>query len=100
MQKSTLSLENYQSLFVEEKDGKLTPFLISSVYLGNENSPSLELILSLEDILNEFIETNSIPSNPPTLKPEYFKQISEGLDSISKAVECARERLNSLKYVK
>lgn len=97
MSKINVILDSYESLVVEKINGKLVPGLMKTIYVGlSSDAPASELTVSLESLLNEFIDSNSIPTNPPSLKPEYFKVISEGLDSMAHAIENARNRLNSM----
>ena len=91
-------LDSYESLVVEKVDGKLVAGLMKTIYVGDNDTPASEKTVSLESLLNEFIDSNSIPSNPPSLKPEYFQLISEGLDAMSQAIEDAKARLNSMSY--
>jgi hypothetical protein len=91
-------LDGYASLVVEKNDGKIIPGLMKTIYVGDGDTPAAEEVVTLESLLNEFIDSNSIPTNPPSLKPEYFQSISEGLDAMAKAIEDARTRLNSLPY--
>lgn len=98
MSQINVVLDSYESLVVETVDGKNVPGILKTIYVGDSDTPASERTISLEELLNEFIDSNSIPTNPPSLKPEYFQLISEGLDSIAQAVENARTRLKALPY--
>lgn len=96
MSQINVFLDSYESLVIEQINGKLVPGLMKTIYLGDNDTPASEVTVSLESLLNEFIDSNSIPTNPPSLKPEYFQVISEGLEAMAYAVENARNRLNSM----
>lgn len=95
-------IDNYITMDVyKDENGNLKPVVYKVVYLGSADSPFSEEEITVDDLLQEFINNNSIPGFPShSLKKEYYDTISQGLDAFAKAIEAAKKKLEAMPYWK
>jgi len=100
MSQVQITMDFYTSLEVmPDSSGQDKAYLFKSGYMGQESSPSFQEEVTLESVLNEYIQSHSIPSNPPQLRQEYKDEILAGLDVMLKAVEDAKARVNQMEII-
>ncbi len=69
MAKSNIEIDSYAS-FIDGGIGH-------AVYVGNEDTPSVDEFVDFYTLFFELIDSHSIPSDPPKMKPEHVKDVME-----------------------
>ncbi len=82
------------SLLVEGDDGVVVQ---TSIFLEEQETASVEHVVSFKDLLEEFIDANTIPSNPRTTKDKYTYHLNKTFDDMIAIIEEKRALVNSLK---
>ena len=75
-------------------NGKEQPVIITDIFVGDNDSPTMTNQISLRYLLDSYIESNSIPNG--TLRPEYRHEILSFLESIKEIVEEKIEVVNEI----
>lgn len=74
--------------------GKEQPVIITDIFLGNNDTPTMSNQVTLSHLLENFIESNTIPNG--TLRPEYREEILSFLESIKQIVEDKIQEVNNI----
>ncbi len=82
------------SLLVEGDDGVVVQ---TSIFLEDQENASIEHVVSFKDLLEEFVDANTIPSNPRTTTDEYTYHLNKIFDDMIAIIEEKRALVNSLK---
>lgn len=82
------------SLLVEGDDGVVVQ---TSIFLEDQENASIEHVVSFKDLLEEFVDANTIPSNPRTITDEYTYHLNKIFDDMIAIIEEKRALVNSLK---
>ena len=82
------------SLLLEGDDGVVVQ---TSIFLEDQENASIEHVVSFKDLLEEFIDSNTIPSNPRTTKDKYTYHLNKTFDDMIAIIEEKRALVNSLK---
>ena len=82
------------SLLVEGDDGVVVQ---TSIFLEEQETVSVEHVVSFKDLLEEFIDANTIPTNPKTTTDEYTYHLNKIFDDMIAIIEEKRALVNSLK---
>ena len=82
------------SLLVEGDDGVVVQ---TSIFLEDQENASIEHVVSFKDLLEEFVDANTIPTNPKTTTDEYTYHLNKIFDDMIAIIEEKRALVNSLK---
>ena len=82
------------SLLVEGDDGVVVQ---TSIFLEDQENASIEHVVSFKDLLEEFVDANTIPSNPRTTTDKYTYHLNKIFDDMIAIIEEKRALVNSLK---
>lgn len=82
------------SLLLEGDDGVVVQ---TSIFLEDQENASIEHVVSFKDLLEEFVDANTIPTNPKTTTDEYTYHLNKIFDDMIAIIEEKRALVNSLK---
>lgn len=82
------------SLLVEGDDGVVVQ---TSIFLEDQENASIEHVVSFKDLLEEFVDANTIPTNPKTTTDKYTYHLNKTFDDMIAIIEEKRAIVNSLK---
>ena len=82
------------SLLVEGDDGVVVQ---TSIFLEDQENASIEHVVSFKDLLEEFVDANTIPSNPKTTTDEQTYHLNKIFDDMIAIIEQKRALVNTLK---
>lgn len=92
--KFTLEGDLWSSIDTDLVDGKEQPVLLTDIFVGDNDMPTMTNQVTLKDLLNSYIEANSIPDG--TLRPEYRHTILSFLESVKDLVDEKIEEVNQM----
>lgn len=84
----------WSSIDTDLVDGKEQPVLVTDIFVGDNDMPTMTNQITLKDLLDSYIEANSIHGG--TLRPEYRHTILSFLDSIKVLVAEKVEEVNQM----
>ena len=102
--KNTLNLKIDDYIYFEINEnskGKITPVLSTFIFTGENDTPFFQREVTFDSLLNEFIESSSIPTEPEhSLKEKYHNDIMKGLEALEKSIKKAKARVKKMPWVK
>ena len=99
---ANLKIDDYVFFQINENSkGKNTPVISTVLFSGEGDTPFHEKEVTFDSLLNEFIESSSIPTKPEhTLKAKYHDDIMAGLEALEKSIKKAKARVKKMPWVK
>lgn len=89
-----IEIEMYESFYISENN----PILSSHIYIGNTIDPIFDSEISVSELLDKYIQENSIPGG--TVTEEYRQEMLNGLDLIKKLVDEKITKVNEMPLFK
>jgi hypothetical protein len=84
---TTMQIEVDTYLDLVDLDGEGEPGVEAVVFLGNDGEAQLVIKATFAELLDKWIEVNSIPSNPPSMRQHHKDTASALLLSMTEVIE-------------
>lgn len=99
---ANLKIDDYIFFQINENSkGKKTPIIATVLFLEKSDTPFHQKEVTFDSLLNEFIESNSVPTKPEhSLKEKYHNDIIQGLEALEKSIKKAKARVKKMPWIK